>query len=60
MRRKLEKIKEDYTLNKRKIFDITNPTTQKLMNENNDKKAEVKIKLLFSKSKDESTELKSC
>ena len=29
------------------------------MNENNDKKTEVKIKLLFSKSKDESTELKS-
>ena len=28
MRRKLEKIKEDYTLKKRKIFDITNPTTQ--------------------------------
>ena len=59
MRRKVEKIKEDYTLKKRKIFDITNPTTQKLMNENNDKKTEVKIKLLFSKSKDESTELKS-
>ena len=36
--RKLKKIKEDYTLKKRKIFDITNPTTQKLMNENNDKK----------------------
>ena len=59
MRRKLEKIKEDYTLKKRKIFDITNPTTQKLMNENNDKKTEVKMKLLFFKSKDESTELKS-
>ena len=59
MRRKLEKIKEDYTLKKRKIFDITNSTTQKLMNENNDKKTEVKIKLLFSKSKDESTELNS-
>ena len=29
------------------------------MYENNDKKIEVKIKLLFSKSKDESTELKS-
>ena len=28
------------------------------MDENNDKKTEVKIKLLFSKSKDESTELK--
>ena len=38
MRRKLEKIKEDYTLKKRKISDITNPTIQKLMNENNDKK----------------------
>ena len=59
MRRKLEKIKEDYTLKKRKIFDITNPIIQKLMNENNVKKTEVKIKLLFSKSKDESTELRS-
>ena len=59
MRRKLEKIKEDYTLKKRKIFDITNPTTKILMNENIDKKTEVKIKLLFSKSKDESTKLKS-
>ena len=29
------------------------------MNENNDKKTEVRIKLLFSKSKDESTELRS-
>ena len=29
------------------------------MEENNDKKTEVKIKLLFSKSKDESIELKS-
>ena len=29
------------------------------MEENNDKKTEVKIKLLFSKSKDEATELKS-
>ena len=29
------------------------------MNENNDKITEVKIKLLFSKSKDESAELKS-
>ena len=29
------------------------------MYENNDKKTEVKIKLLFFKSKDESTELKS-
>ena len=59
MRRKLEKMKEDYTLKKRKIFDITNLTIQKLMDENNDKKTEVKTKLLFSKSKDESTELKS-
>ena len=31
MRRKLGKIKEDYTLKKRKIFDITNPTTQKYL-----------------------------
>ena len=38
MRRKLEKIKEDYTFKKRKIFDITSPTTQKLMNASNDKK----------------------
>ena len=59
MKRKLEKIKEDYTLKKRKIVTITNPTIQELMNENNDKKTEVKIKLLFSKTKDESTELKS-
>ena len=60
MRRKLEKIKSDYDLRKRKIITtISNPTIQKLMNENNDKKTEVKIKLLFSKSKDESTELKS-
>ena len=59
IRRKLKKIKEDYILKKRKIFDITNPAIQKLMNENNDKNTEVKIKLLFSKSKDESTELKS-
>ena len=59
IRRKLERIKEDYTLKKRKIFDITNPATQKLMNENNDKKTEVKIKLLLSKGKDESTKLKS-
>ena len=29
------------------------------MHENNDKKTKVKIKLLFSKSKDESNELKS-
>ena len=58
-RRKLEKIREDYTLKKRKIFDITNPAVQKLMNENNDKKTEVKIKLLFSKSMDEPIELKS-
>ena len=59
IRRKLEKIKVDYTLRKRKIFDITNPTIQKLMNENNDKKTEVKIKLLFSNNKDESTKLNS-
>ena len=60
MRRKLEKIDLDYNLRKRKIFTtISNPTIQKLMDENNDKKTEVKIKLLFSKSKDESTELKS-
>ena len=58
MRRKLEKIKADYTLRKRKIVTITNPIIQKLMNENNDKKTEEKIKLLFSKSKDASTELK--
>ena len=59
-RRKLEKIKSDYDLRKRKIITtISNPTIQKLMDENNDKKTEVKIKLLFSKSKDESTELKS-
>ena len=60
IRRKLEKMNMNYTLRKRKIVTtITNPTFQKLMNENNDKKTEVKIKLLFSKSKDESTELKS-
>ena len=60
MRRKLEKIKADCTLRKRKIITtISNPTIQKLMDENNDKKTEVKIKLLFSKSKNESTELKS-
>ena len=60
MRRKLEKINMDYTLRKRKIVTtITNPTIQKLMNENNDRKTEVKIKLLFSKSKNESTKLKS-
>ena len=60
IRRKLEKIKSDYDLRKRKIITtISNPTIQKLMDENNDKKTEVKIKLLFSKSKDESTELKS-
>ena len=59
MRRKLEKIKEDYTLKKRKIVTVTNPTIQKLMYENNDRKTEVKIELLFSKSKYESTELKS-
>ena len=59
-RRKLEKIDLDYTLRKRKIITtISNPTIQKLIEENNDKKTEVKIKLLFSKSKDESTELKS-
>ena len=50
----------DYTLRKSKIVTtITNPTIQKLMHENNDKKTEVKIKLLFSESKDESDELKS-
>ena len=60
MRRKLEKIDTDYTLRKRKIVTtIMNSTIQKLMNENNDKKTEVKIKLLFSKSKNESNELKS-
>ena len=60
MRRKLKKIDLDYNLRKRKIITmISNPTIQKLMDENNDKKTEVKIKLLFSKSKDESTELKS-
>ena len=60
IRRKLEKINMNYTLRKRKIVTtITNPTIQKLMNENNYKKTEVKIKLLFSKSKDELTELKS-
>ena len=59
-RRKLEKIKSDYDLRKRKIITtISNQTIQKLMDEDNDKKTEVKIKLLFSKSKDESTELKS-
>ena len=52
IRRKLEKIKSDYDLRKRKIITtISNPTIQKLMDENNDKKTEVKIKLLFSKSK---------
>ena len=56
--RKLEKIKLDYDLRKI-ITTISNPTIQKLMDENNDKKTEVKIKLLFSKSKDESIELKS-
>ena len=60
IRRKLEKIKSDYDLRKRKIITtISSPTIQKLMDENNDKKTEVKIKLLFSKSKDESTVLKS-
>ena len=54
MSKKLEKIRENYALKKRKIFGIRNPTIQKLMNENNDKKTEVKVKLLFSKSKDES------
>ena len=59
-RRKLEKIYLDYNLRKRKIITtMSNPTIRKLMDENNDKKTEVKIKLLFSKSKDESTELKS-
>ena len=60
IRRKLEKINVDYTLRKRKIVTtITNPTIQNLMYDNNDKKTEVKIKLLFSKSKNESAELKS-
>ena len=59
IRRKLEKINMDYTLRKIKIVTITNPTIQKLMHENNDEKTEVKIELLFSKSKDESDELKS-
>ena len=59
-RRKLEKIESDYDLRKRKIITtISNPTIQKLMEENNNKKTEVKIKLLFFKSKDESTELRS-
>ena len=59
MRRKLEKIETDYTLRKRKIVTtITNPTIQKLMHENNNKKIEVKIKLLFSKNKDEFNELR--
>ena len=60
MRRKLENIKSDYDLRKRKIvMTIINPTIQKLTDENNDKKTELKIKLLFSKSKDEANELKS-
>ena len=59
MRKKLEKIKSDYNLKKRKMVAITNPTIQKQMEENNDKKTKVKIKLLFSKSKDEANELKS-
>ena len=59
-RRKLEKIDLDYALRKKKIITtISNPTIQKLMDGNNTKKTEVKIKLLFSKSKDESIELKS-
>ena len=59
-RRKLENIKSDYNLRKKKLITtISNPTIQKLMDENNDKKTEEKIKLLFSKSKDESVELKS-
>ena len=38
-RRKLAKIKSDYDLRKRKIITtISNPTIQKLMDENNDKK----------------------
>ena len=49
-RKKLEKIKSDYDLRKRKIITtISNPTIQKLMEENNDKKTEVRIKLLISK-----------
>ena len=60
MRRKLEKINMVYTLRKRKIVTtITNPTIQKLMYENNDKRTELKIELLFSKSKNESAELRS-
>ena len=60
MRRKLEKINMDYTLRRSKIATtITNPTIQKLIHENNDKKTELKIQLLFSKSKNESAELKS-
>ena len=60
MRRKLEKINMDYVLRKRKIVTTnTNPTIQKLIYENNDKKTEVKIKFLFSKNKDESAEMKS-
>ena len=50
----------DYTLRKSKIVTtITNPTIQKLIHGNNDKKTELKIKLLFSKSKNESAELRS-
>ena len=60
MRRKPEKISMDYTLRKSKIVTtMTIPTIQKLMHENNDKKTEVKIILLFSKSKSESAESKS-
>ena len=59
-RRKLEKLKSDYDLRERKICTIiSNPTIQKLMDEHNDKMTELKIKLLFSKSKNESAELKS-
>ena len=54
MRRKLKEIDLDNNLRKRKIImTISNPTIQKLMDENNDKRTEVKIKLLFYKSKDE-------
>ena len=50
----------DYTLRKRKtVTTIINPTIQKLMYENNDKRTELKIKLLFSKSKNKSDEMKS-
>ena len=50
----------DYTLRKRKIVTtIINPTIRKLTYENNDKRTELRIKFLFSKSKNESDEMKS-